>query len=106
MITIVDSGGNNLASILYACKRLGFNATVTQDPKTLRQASHVILPGVGSAGAAMQQLMSLDLIATIQSLTQPVLGICLGMQLLFEHSAEGDVDCLNLFPGRIKPLVA
>lgn len=105
MITIVDSGVANLASVMAALHRLRIDAEITADAKKIRASSHVILPGVGSASAAMDRLKSKNLIATLRSLTQPVLGICLGMQLLFEGSEEsGGVECLAVLPGIVKLL--
>jgi glutamine amidotransferase len=102
MIVIVDSGGANIASIVCALERLHVKAELSHDAKSIRAASHVILPGVGNAAAAMQRLQQQSLIPTLRALTQPVLGICLGMQLLFNHSQEGDVDCLNIIPADIE----
>jgi len=106
MITIVESGGANIASIQCALARLGVNAELSRDPNTIRQSSHVILPGVGSAGNAMQQLQKNSLVDVIPALTQPVLGICLGMQLLFDFSAENDSECLGIIPGKINKLTS
>lgn len=101
MIVVVDSGVANLASVITALGRLGVEAIVTSDPMTVRRASRVILPGVGSAPVAMQALIDRGLVDTIRNLTQPVLGICLGMQLLFESSTEGgqETSCLGIMPG-------
>ncbi len=104
MIAVIDSGIANISSVVFALNRLGFEATVTRDIKTIQNADHVILPGVGAAAVAMKNLHELGLIATIQQLTQPVLGICLGMQLLFESSSEGNVECLGIIPGKITKL--
>jgi glutamine amidotransferase len=104
MITIVDSGGANIASILFALERLGVHAVVSADADEIKKASHVILPGVGSADKIMQRLNFLQLGDVIRGLTQPVLGICVGMQVLFEFSEEGDVACLNIIPGKITKL--
>lgn len=101
MIAIVDSGGANIASVFYAIKRLGKTAELTADHNKIQSASHVILPGVGSANNAMQKLQHLDLLTTLHELTQPVLGICLGMQLLYDFSAEGNCDGLGIIPGNI-----
>lgn len=101
-LAIIDSGGANIGSVRYALQRLGAESVFTADPDVIRRADRVILPGVGAAAAAMAQLRAHDLVACIRSLTQPVLGICLGMQLLFESSSEGDVDCLGLIPGRLE----
>lgn len=101
MIAVVDSGGANIASVLFALDRLGVEASLTANPKAIKSAERVILPGVGAAKSAMEQLQRLKLVETIRSLTQPVLGICLGMQLLFDHSEEGDVDLLKIVPGEV-----
>ncbi len=101
-LAIVDSGVANLTSVLAAMERLGAEVEVTADAATIRAATHVILPGVGSASAAMRQLQERGLPDVLRSLTQPVLGICLGMQLLFERSEEGgDVPCLGIIPGKV-----
>jgi len=104
MIVIIDGCGSNIASIQFALARLNITASLTTDVKTIKQASRIILPGVGNAAYAMQQLQKLKLVDIIKSLQQPVLGICLGMQLLFESSDEGDTSCLGLLTGRIKKL--
>lgn len=103
-IAIIDSGGANIASLLYACKRLGSAASLTTDAAEIRRADRVILPGVGAAADAMQRLRDRGLIDVIRGLEQPVLGICLGMQLLAEASEEDDVDCLGLIPGTVEKL--
>lgn len=106
-ITIVDSGVANLLSVVSALKRLDIDAEITSDAQTIRRSSHVILPGVGAAAAAMAHLQSRNLIDTLRDLTQPVLGICLGMQLLFRHSDEGvGVDTIGLIQGDITHLPA
>jgi glutamine amidotransferase len=87
-VAIVDSGGANIASLTNALDRLGVDNTLTSDAGTIRNASHVILPGVGAAADAMHKLAASDLCGVIAGLEQPVLGICLGMQLLAESSAE------------------
>ena len=97
-VAIVDSGGANIASLTYALDRLGINSALTRDASTIRDASHVILPGVGAAADAMQKLDSNDLTDVITGLRQPVLGICLGMQLFAEASAEDSADCLGIVP--------
>jgi glutamine amidotransferase len=101
-LAIIDSGGANIGSVRFALQRLGAESVFTADPDEIRRADRVILPGVGAAAAAMRQLRSHGLVDCIRGLTQPVLGICLGMQLLFESSAEGNVDCLGLVPGRLE----
>ena len=103
-IAIIDSGGANIGSIRYALERLGADAELTADADLVRQASRVILPGVGSAAAAMQKLKASGLDKVIPELQQPVLGICLGLQLLFEASAEGDTECLGIIPARVTAL--
>ncbi len=104
MITIVDSGGANLASIQFALNRLGVMALLSANADAIKKSSHVIIPGVGSAESAMRRLKANSLIPVLQSLTQPVLGICLGMQILFDFSEEGNVDCLGLFAGRVRKI--
>jgi imidazole glycerol-phosphate synthase subunit HisH len=99
-VAIIDNGGANIASLRYALERLGADAYLTADPVELRAAPRVILPGVGEAAEAMGRLNSLGLVDVIRDLRQPVLGICLGMQLLFEASEEGDTRCLGILPGR------
>ncbi|QRN03641.1 imidazole glycerol phosphate synthase subunit HisH [Legionella sp. MW5194] len=104
MIAVIDATGNNLTSLGNALTRLGYDYRLTHDQAVIADASHVILPGVGAAKAAMQALADKGLIAPLRQLKQPLLGICLGMQLLFEHSEEGDVEGLGVLPGRIKRL--
>ncbi len=101
-LAIIDSGGANIASLRYAIERLGVESELTTDPARLRAASHVILPGVGAAADCMARLERADLVSTIRELKQPLLGICVGMQLLFESSEEGSVSCLGLLPGRVQ----
>lgn len=103
-VLVVDSGGANLASLGYALERLGVDALVTIDPRAIAAAERVLLPGVGNAAAIMKRLSELGLVSVIRNLGCPVLGICLGMQLLFEHSAEGDTAGLALLEGRIEPI--
>jgi imidazole glycerol-phosphate synthase subunit HisH len=103
-LAIIDSGGANIASLRYAIERLGIESELTIDPARLRAASHVILPGVGAAADCMARLENAGIVDTIRELRQPLLGICVGMQLLYESSEEGDVKCLGLLPGRIRRL--
>lgn len=103
-LVLLDSGGANLGSVQAAFARLGVDAPVTSDAQRIRAATHVILPGVGAAAPAMARLRETGLDRLIPTLTQPLMGICVGMQLLFEHSVEGDVDCLGLLPGRVERL--
>ena len=98
-VAIIDSGGANIASVLFALDRLGYSARLTTAPDVIRSAERVILPGVGAAADAMQRLRDSGLVDLIRDLTQPVLGICLGMQLLADASEEEDVDCLGVIPG-------
>lgn len=100
-LAIIDSGGANIASLRFAMDRLGVPAELTTDAERLRSATHVILPGVGAAADCMARLHGAGLVDAIRSLRQPLLGICVGMQLLFESSEEGDVLCLGLLPGRV-----
>ena len=104
VVAVIDSGGGNIGSVRYALERLGARSILTVDPATIASADRVILPGVGAAAPAMAKLRELDLVATIRRLQQPLLGICLGMQLLYESSEEGEVECLGLLPGRITQL--
>ena len=99
MIAIIDSGGANIASVRFALERLGVDSVLTVDPAVISAAERVILPGVGAAPVAMAQLARAGLVECIRGLTQPVLGICLGMQLLFERSEEGDTPLLGLVGG-------
>jgi len=103
-LAIIDSGGANISSVMHALRRLGTEPVFTADAGTIRSAERVILPGVGAAGAAMTRLHELGLFACIRELKQPVLGICLGMQLLFEKSAEDGVECLGIIPGTLQKL--
>ena len=100
-LAIIDSGGANISSVSFACRRLGVDPVFTADPEVIAAADRVILPGVGAARAAMDHLHTSGLVDCIRGLTQPVLGICLGMQLLFESSTEGDATCLGLIPERL-----
>jgi imidazole glycerol-phosphate synthase subunit HisH len=104
-LAIIDSGGANIASLRYAVERIGVESVLTTDPDMVRNASHVILPGVGAAADCMGRLQSAGLVETIRSLKQPLLGICVGMQLLFESSEEGEVACLGMLPGRVRRFV-
>jgi len=104
-VAIIDNGGANIASLRYALERLGASSHLTADPAELRAARRVILPGVGAAADAMARLRSLRLVELIPQLTQPVLGICLGMQLMFASSEESDdgtdTECLGLIAERV-----
>lgn len=101
-VVLVDAGGTNIGSVRYALQRLGVDATLSSDAAKIRSATHVILPGVGAAAPGMLRLRAANLIETLRRLTQPVLGVCLGMQLLFDHSEEDDTDCLGIVPGSVR----
>ena len=98
-VAIVDSGGANIASLLYALERLQAEAELTTDPAVIQSAARVILPGVGAARDSMVRLEDQGLVEVIRGLKQPVLGICLGMQLLCDASEEEDIECLGIVPG-------
>ena len=101
MLAIVDSGGANIASVRFALERLGVQSELTADPAVIRGAERVILPGVGSAQEGMKRLQAKGLVDCVRGLKQPVLGVCLGMQLLFESSEEGATPSLGLLPGKV-----
>ncbi|MDX1625032.1 MAG: imidazole glycerol phosphate synthase subunit HisH [Wenzhouxiangellaceae bacterium] len=103
-VAVIDSGGANLGSVVQALNRLGAESVLTRDARTIREAPRVILPGVGAAAAAMRSLARDGLVDIVRGLTQPVLGICLGLQLMFERSDEGDTPCLGLLPGTVRRL--
>ncbi|WP_438480587.1 imidazole glycerol phosphate synthase subunit HisH [Oleiharenicola lentus] len=100
-LAIVDSGGANIASVRFALERLGIASELTADPTVIRNAERVILPGVGAAQEGMKKLRAKNLIECVRSLTQPVIGFCLGEQLLFDSSEEGDTPSLGIIPGRV-----
>ena len=102
MIAIIDSGGANIASVMFALERLGVSGKLTSDMQEIERAERVILPGVGAAKMAMDQLHKAELVECIKGLKQPVLGVCLGMQLLFRRSEEGDTDMLGIISGDVK----
>lgn len=104
-VALVDSGGTNIGSVRYALERIGASARLTSDPAEIRAADRVILPGVGAAGAGMRKLREAGLVDVLRELEQPLLGVCLGMQLLFDRSAEdGGVECLGLLSGEVIPI--
>jgi glutamine amidotransferase len=105
-VVIVDSGGANLASLSFAFERLGARAHVTTDGATIASARRVVIPGVGAASDAMQRLQAAGLTHVLPALTQPVLGVCLGMQLLFHGSEEGPTACLDVLPDTVRRLQA
>ena len=101
-IAIIKYNAGNIQSVLFALERIGVTATVTDNPEILLAADKVIFPGVGEASTAMQYLTERNLDKLIISLKQPVLGICLGMQLLCEYSEENDTTCLGVFKAKVK----
>jgi imidazole glycerol-phosphate synthase subunit HisH len=103
-LVIVDLGCGNIGSVRLACGRFGLDPVVTADASEIASADKLILPGVGSAGYAMQRIDALGLREPLVNFSPPALGICLGMQLLFEASDEEDTACLGLIPGRVRAL--
>ena len=107
MIAILDYEAGNLASVARSLKALTSQVTVTQDPQVVAQAERLIFPGVGAAGEAMVHLKRLGLDVALKEAWvagKPILGICLGAQIILEHSAEGDTPCLGLIPGEVRRL--
>lgn len=102
MIAVIDYDTGNLCSVANALKRLGVEYHITADPSEIRSADRVLLPGVGEASSAMQKLRERGLVEVIRSLTQPVLGICIGVQLLCKSSEEGNAECLGIFDNRVR----
>ncbi len=100
-VALVDCGGANIASLRFALERLGVEARFTRNAREIETARRVILPGVGSAGAGMERLSAAGLERLVPRLRQPVLGICLGLQLLYDGSSEHDTPCLGVVPGRV-----
>lgn len=105
-LAIVDVGCGNIGSVGIAFERFGMAPVVTAKADEIASADKVILPGVGAAGYAMEQIHARGLVEPLRSLRQPVLGICLGMQLLFERSEEEDSECLGVIPGQVRKLEA
>lgn len=101
-LVIIDYGAGNIRSIQFAFKRLGYDAVLSDDVEIIKRAKHVIFPGVGEASSAMRMLKTSGLDKLIPKLTQPVLGICLGMQLMCKHTEEGDTDGLDIFDTEVK----
>lgn len=102
MVTIIDYGTGNLRSVVNAFERLGTDYLLTSDPVAIQKAERVLLPGVGEAATAMAQLRDKGLTDLLRHLKCPVLGICLGMQLLCAYSEEGETECLGVFPNRVR----
>ena len=105
-IAIIKYNAGNVQSVQYALQRLGMRSSVTDDHNEIRDANKVIFPGVGNAHAAMQSLKEKKLDEVIKQLTQPVLGICVGMQLLCNHSEENDTECLGIIDLKVKKFVS
>ena len=103
-LALVDAGGANLGSVRYALQRLGVEAQLATRAEELQSADRVILPGVSTAATVMARLRELELVRPLRELRAPLLGVCVGMQLLFEHSEEDDTECLGLLPGRVRKL--
>ena len=106
MIAIIDYDTGNLRSVCNALERIGAEYVLTDDPAVISQADRVLLPGVGEASTAMQKLQERGLCEVIRGLKMPVLGICIGMQLMCRHSEEGDVDCLGIFDASVTKFFA
>ncbi|MDR1408505.1 MAG: imidazole glycerol phosphate synthase subunit HisH [Tannerella sp.] len=104
-VVIIKYGAGNIRSVDYALRRLHIEPVITDDPVAIRRADRVIFPGQGEAGTTMHYLREHRLDGVIRSLTQPVLGICIGMQLLCRHSEEGATDCLGIFDAQVKRFV-
>jgi glutamine amidotransferase len=100
-VVIIDSGGANLASVRNALARLGVTAPVTLDADTIGNADRLLLPGVGAAAPIMRRLRGAGVDRLLRDLRKPLLGICVGMQVLFERSAEGDTECLGVLAGTV-----
>ena len=105
MVAIIDYKCGNLQSVKNALERLGAEYVVTADKEVIRKADRVILPGVGSAATAMQSLIETGLCDTIRSLRRPVLGICVGMQIMCRWSEEGNTECLGIFDSKVKKFI-
>ena len=103
-VGLIDAGGANLGSVRYALERIGVDVALVRDADELAACQRVILPGVGAAAEGMARLHAQGLVEPLRQLDKPLLGICLGMQLLYEHSEEGHVDALGLLPGTVRRL--
>lgn len=105
-VAIIKYNAGNIRSVLFALERLGVQASVTDNEEEIRNATHVIFPGVGAAGTAMEYLRERGLDKLIVSLTQPFLGVCLGMQLMCKYSEENNTECLGIFDIPVKKFIA
>ena len=106
VLTIIKYNAGNIQSVLYALERIGVSATVTDDHEQIRNADKVIFPGVGEASSAMRYLKERGLDEVLINLKQPVLGICLGMQLMCSYSEENDTQCLGIFDEKVKKFIS
>ncbi len=104
MVAVIDYDTGNLRSVMNALQRAGVEYVVTSDIEVIRGADKVLLPGVGEASSAMEKLRERGLDTVIPTLTQPVLGICIGLQLMCESSEEGDAKCMGIFPTKVVKL--
>ena len=105
-VAVIKYNAGNVFSVINALSRLGVKSVLTDDADVIRRASHVIFPGQGEAAGAMECLRNTGLDEVIVNLRQPVLGICIGQQLMCRHSEEGDVDCLGIFDTDVRKFVA
>ena len=105
-VAIIKYNAGNIYSVDYALKRLGINPVITADKEQIQKADKVILPGVGETYTTMEYLKEHQMVELIRNLEQPVLGICLGMQLMCRHSEEGDADCLGIFDVDVKKFIS
>jgi imidazole glycerol-phosphate synthase subunit HisH len=105
-VVVIELGCANTASVLMALERLGVAARLSSSPSEIAEAERLILPGVGAAGFAMSRIATLGLREVLRAYRRPLLGVCLGQQLLFEHADEGNVACLGLIPGRVTKIDA
>lgn len=104
-VVVIRYGGGNIQSVLFALQRIGVNPILSSDPYIIKAADKIIFPGVGEASGTMKELKSSGLDKVIKELKQPFLGICLGLQLMCNHSEEGDTDCLGVFNLNVKKFI-
>jgi len=104
MVAVIDTGAANVRSVMHAIRRAGEEAVLTRDADVVRSTRHVVLPGVGHAARVMSTLHEAGLVDVLRQRTMPLLGICLGMQVLFDRSEEGDVPCIGRLPGIVRRL--